>query len=122
MKWPRGSAPRMSEYRKSEYTDEQMALMCRLNKEKIHYLSEQYFPRYGEYHTNGKIKTYRVDVLIDNIAIEIDGPQHKYQYDKERDALLFKQHEIKTVRFRNDQVRNEMDSVIGIIKMMIKRF
>lgn len=47
-----------------------------------------------------------------NLAIEIDGGYHEMRkgYDEERDKFL-KQIGIRTIRFTNDEVMNDMDNV-----------
>ena len=47
-----------------------------------------------------------------NLAIEIDGDSHnkKKNYDKSRDLFL-KQMGIKTIRFTNDEVLNNIDKI-----------
>lgn len=48
-----------------------------------------------------------------DLVIEIDGDIHAFQqeYDEEREKLL-KQRDIKVVRYTNDQVLHEMESVL----------
>ena len=47
------------------------------------------------------------------LAIELDGEIHKYntKYDKYRDEYL-EAMEIKTIRFANDQIMDDLPSVI----------
>lgn len=55
-----------------------------------------------------------------NLAIEIDGSSHKDKkgYDTERDIFL-KQIGIKTIRFTNDEVINNLDFVSQKVQKMI---
>jgi leucyl-tRNA synthetase len=66
---------------------------------------------------------YIVDFWIScGIAIEIDGSSHdnKKDYDKHRDLVL-KQQGILTMRFTNQEVFNNLNIVISLIKDQVKR-
>lgn len=51
------------------------------------------------------------------LAIEVDGSQHDdaIEYDKEREEYLAG-HDIKTIRFKNEDVVNHLDDVINKIR------
>ena len=55
------------------------------------------------------------------LAIEIDGDSHKEKkyVDSERDLFL-KKYNIKTIRFTNDQVFNELDKIKNDLFSLIK--
>ena len=58
--------------------------------------------------------------LKHKIVIEIDGPSHKgrEQYDRMRDAAL-KQNGWRTIRFTNEQVENNLQSVVDAIRFRL---
>ena len=55
------------------------------------------------------------------LVIEIDGEIHEEQieYDDGREAEIEK-YDIKVIRFTNDEIMNEMESVINKIKAVLK--
>lgn len=56
------------------------------------------------------------------LAIELDGPSHDRKkakiYDKQRDDFT-KAFGIKTIRFKNEEVYNDMDKVLQRIRMQL---
>lgn len=67
------------------------------------------------------IQNFIVDFYCPNLklVIEIDGGQHQTQEglirDSERTEIL-KSHGLEVLRFNNDQIINDLDNVISIIK------
>lgn len=59
------------------------------------------------------------------LAIELDGESHltkkAIRHDKTRNTIL-KQHGIKTIRFKNQQIMNEIQSVLEEIKKELSDF
>ena len=55
------------------------------------------------------------------LVVEVDGEIHKEQieYDKDRTAAIEK-HDLKVIRFTNQQVENEIESVILEISQYLK--
>lgn len=71
------------------------------------------------------INPYVVDFYCPeaSLAVELDGGVHLTDearvYDGEREKFL-RDHEIETVRFRNEEVHNNIDNVLQTILMKLK--
>lgn len=71
------------------------------------------------------INPYVVDFYCPDalLAVELDGGIHftdeARAYDTEREKFL-REHDIETVRFRNEEVYNDIDSVLQTILMKLK--
>jgi len=76
-----------------------------------------------EFHRQVPILDYIVDFYCHEIflAIEIDGEYHQFkkQYDKQRSDQLEKVG-VKILRFKNDEVLEEIENVIDTLKFYIK--
>jgi len=68
-----------------------------------------------KFHRQYSVGPYILDFFCPQIrlAIELDGDQHKnaVEYDKERDTLIGKA-DIKTLRFWNNEIFNDMEKVL----------
>ena len=49
------------------------------------------------------------------LAVEVDGDSHDTMYDTDRDLIL-RQRGVRVIRFRNEQVFNEMERVLCAIR------
>ena len=69
---------------------------------------------------------YIIDFFIpsQNIAIEVDGSIHNLprvqENDRNKDAFL-KNNGIKVIRFSNEQVLNELDTIIEELKTILEK-
>ena len=104
---------RRRELRKNQ-TEAEKALWKKLRGRKLNNL---------KFHRQYSVGPYILDFFCSQIrlAIELDGEQHKdaREYDEERETFL-KKADIKTIRFWNGEVINEMEKVLKIIYNEIK--
>jgi very-short-patch-repair endonuclease len=49
------------------------------------------------------------------LAVEVDGDAHDMLYDMDRDLIL-RQRGIRVIRFRNEQIFDEMERVLSAIR------
>ncbi len=60
-----------------------------------------------------------------NLVIEVDGDIHDETAntikDKKRDEYFYEEHHIKTLRFTNDEIFNNLENVMNIIKQQIQK-
>ena len=72
-----------------------------------------------KFHRQYSVGPYILDFFCPQVrlAIELDGEQHKdaIVYDKERESFL-KNSDIKTIRFWNSEVLEDIGKVLNIIK------
>lgn len=76
--------------------------------------------RYGK----GRTDSYFPDFTIDNLIIEIDGNLHDQTEVKQNDIKkekFFKSKGFVIIRFRNEDILNDLDSVIEKIKSLIQK-
>ncbi|MCX6752746.1 MAG: DUF559 domain-containing protein [Candidatus Nomurabacteria bacterium] len=96
--------PRRTELRKNQ-TPQEVLLWARIRKNKLGF-------KFKRQHSIGP---YILDFYSPEkrLAIELDGSQHldNKEYDEERDNYLLG-HEIKTLRFWNNEVNNNIEGVL----------
>lgn len=68
-------------------------------------------------------KWYILDFYLKDakLAVEIDDPGHKSEYDAERDRALFNCHGVKTLRFTNQQAMDDTWGVVCEICLAVPR-
>ncbi len=93
------------QYLRNNATEVEKILWNRLRNSQLGYKFRRQF----------SVRGYILDFYCPSLklAIELDGEIHKFktQYDRYRDQFL-EAMEIKTIRFLNDQVKNNLSNVI----------
>ena len=102
----------------TQYTPSQMRLFNVLCK-KYRCKTEVPFLREGVFNKEGKPKSYQVDILVENkIAVEVDGPGHDFEGDKERDAFL-ERHGLSVLHLTNGAVKDYLDLCIKLVDIAV---
>ncbi len=113
---PVNTSPRQSDNVKSSYTDAEICLINHLGKAGVKYNTQVPYERPGEFNSEGKPKSYIIDVLTDedHLGLEVEGPGTSSD-NPVRDQF-FKERGITIVHLPNAMVLDYGDVVALITK------
>lgn len=112
--------PSQSEGRKSEYTDAEITLAKYLGKAGVKFKTQEPFLREGELTSEGKTKSYTVDVLAEGfLGLECEGAGTSS--DSEKRDQFFREQGITIVHLPNKMVLDYGDVVAKLVALIIQR-
>src|SRR3990167_1934800 len=91
-------------------TKHEQILKDELDKQDIYYKFQAYFHDHEKLY----IPDFRLATRSHKLIIEVDGESHKRQeeYDQKRTIWLYQDRNCTVLRFTNEQIENNIDSVI----------
>ncbi len=117
---PVNTSPRRSDNVKSSYTDAEMSLINHLGKAGIKYKTQEPYERPGEFNSEGKPKSYIIDVLVDedHLGLEVEG--RGTSSDNPVRDQFFKERGITIVHLPNAMVLDYGDVVATLVALITR--